>query len=91
MLILRSNVTRLSVIISGILVLGRLWSSLSRDPEFTVDAVNVKTDTIIQADSLIDHGSDDADIDPALWSFNDSDPQRHVFFVLRLSATNTGS
>lgn len=63
----------------------RLWSSLSNDPAFAVDIVNVWTDTIVARNASIQHGPNDADIDPALWSFQADDPQRDIFFVLRLA------
>lgn len=61
----------------------RLWSSLSREPDFTVDVINVATDALVKSHALIQHGSDDADIDPELWSFNAKDQQKNLFFVLR--------
>jgi hypothetical protein len=61
----------------------RLWASLSREPDFATDVVDVSANKVIALDALIDHGPRDSDIDPELWSFNSADPQKDIFFILR--------
>lgn len=47
-----------------------LWKSISRDPELTVDLVDIRTAEKIKSDIQIQHGRLDQDFDPEIWSLN---------------------
>lgn len=58
-----------------------LWASLSRDPEFHVDVVNLDSKTVVQKNATLTHGPENNDYNERYWS---EDLVKEPFrFVLR--------
>ena len=59
----------------------KLWASLSRRSDLTVDIIDVKTDKVLEKDTIIRHGDLDEEFDERVWSY-DID-KKHIRLVLK--------
>ena len=59
----------------------KLWASLSRRLDLTVDIIDVKNDKVLEKDTIIHHGDLDEEFDKRVWSY-DFD-KKHVRLILK--------
>lgn len=59
----------------------RLWASLSRDTDISVDLVDLANDAVIGTEVVLHQGRYDADFDQAVWSYGRE--REHIRMVLR--------
>ena len=59
----------------------KLWASLSRRSDLTVDIIDVTNDKVLEKDVILHHGDLDEEFDERVWSY-DSD-KKHIRLILK--------
>lgn len=67
----------------------RLWSKLSKNPNYIVDVVDLYKEKIIKSDTILSHGRDDEDFDDSVWSLEPDESKAHIRPVLSINTLKT--